>query len=91
MAITNEATWHSDGTVTLKRRSRLTGNVARMTFTATPEQFARWAGGLVAQEAFPHLDAGTREFIITGITPAEWAAAFPDDASASDDSEGDDK
>lgn len=33
-------------------------------------------GGLI-QECFPTLSADQREFILTGITPEEWAKAFP--------------
>jgi hypothetical protein len=30
-------------------------------------------------QAIPHLTADEREFIMTGITPEEWAKAFPDE------------
>ena len=32
------------------------------------------------QNVFPHLNAGQREFIMTGITDDEWEAAFKRDA-----------
>jgi len=32
--------------------------------------------GYLIQEAFPMLDADTRELIKTGITPTEWNAMF---------------
>lgn len=33
--------------------------------------------GVYLQEAFPFLSAGEREFILSGITPDEWAEIFP--------------
>ena len=35
----------------------------------------RYRGALI-QDAFPDLDADQREFLMTGITPAEWAEMF---------------
>jgi hypothetical protein len=31
------------------------------------------------QDAFPHLTPSQREFILTGISPEEWDATFPDE------------
>jgi hypothetical protein len=31
------------------------------------------------QNIFPQLSAGEREFLMTGITPDEWDAMFPDE------------
>ena len=39
-----------------------------------------WVGGKMIQDAFPMLTADEREFIKTGITPLEWAAAFGEEA-----------
>lgn len=33
-------------------------------------------GGPLIQDAFPNLSAGEREFLMTGVTPAEWANLF---------------
>ena len=41
-------------------------------------QQARAQGALI-QEAFPMLNADQREFILTGITPEEWAETFGED------------
>lgn len=38
----------------------------------TQEQLDLWENGLVAQKAFPNLNASQREFIITGCTDEEW-------------------
>ena len=36
-------------------------------------------GDILVQDAFPHLDVGQREFILSGITPDEWNNTFGDD------------
>jgi hypothetical protein len=60
----------------ITRISRLTGNIAIMDLPVTREQLAAWVNGELIQNAMPHLTADQREFILTGITPAEWQAAF---------------
>jgi len=56
----------------IRRQSPLTGKAAEWDLPVTPEQIARWKAGELAQEAFPHLTADEREFIMSGITPEEW-------------------
>ena len=58
------------------RTSRLTGNTSVMDLPITREQLAAWIDGELIQNAMPHLDADQREFVMTGITPDEWQAAF---------------
>jgi hypothetical protein len=58
------------------RTSRLTGNTSVMDLPITREQLAAWIDGELIQNAMPHLNADEREFIMTGITPAEWDAMF---------------
>jgi len=60
----------------ITRTSRLTGNTSVMDLPITREQLAAWIDGELIQNAMPHLNADQREFVITGITPAEWQAAF---------------
>ena len=60
----------------ITRRSPLTGKVHEIDLPITPEQFNRYTSGDLIQDAFPHLSAGMREFIMTGITPAEWNTQF---------------
>ena len=60
----------------ITRISRLTGNIAIMDLPVTREQLAAWVNGELIQNAMPHLTADQREFMLTGITPAEWQAAF---------------
>ena len=45
----------------------------------TNAQFAAYNAGALVQDAFPDLDADAREFLMTGITPEEWAETFPPD------------
>jgi len=58
------------------RTSRLTGNTSVMDLPITREQLAAWVDGELIQNAMPHLNADQREFVMTGITPAEWNAMF---------------
>jgi hypothetical protein len=39
----------------------------------TDEQMVAWRSGELIQKAMPHLSDDDREFIMTGITPEEWA------------------
>jgi len=33
-------------------------------------------GDILIQDAFPNLDAGQREFLLSGVTPQEWEETF---------------
>lgn len=54
--------------------SPLSGQTSVMELPITPEQLRRWEQGEFVQDVFPHLTADQREFLMTGITPEEWAA-----------------
>lgn len=58
------------------RTSRLTGNTSHWYLPITQAQLDAWVDGMLIQDAMPHLTADQREFMITGITPAEWNEAF---------------
>lgn len=59
------------------RTSALTGNTHTLDLDVTEDQFAQFhGGGALVQDAFPHLSAADREFILTGVTPEEWEAEF---------------
>ena len=45
-----------------------------MQFTLALQKWLKYEGFI--QDIFPSLDADTREFIQTGITPSEWAEIF---------------
>lgn len=40
------------------------------------EDFFDWRNGVLAQEAFPYLDADERELLISGICPSCWEGMF---------------
>lgn len=63
----------------ITRTSGLSGIVREMDLPVTEEQLARWEGGELVQNVFPHLDAGQREFLMTGITTEEWDETFAND------------
>lgn len=42
-------------------------------------RLSAWALGYLIQDAFPMLNADQREFLMTGVTPEEWAATFGED------------
>jgi hypothetical protein len=58
----------------ITRVSPFTGRKVTLQLPITEEQYTAWEGGVLLQDAFPHLSADDREFIKTGITPDE----FPD-------------
>ena len=58
------------------RTSPFSGNTNSMEIEVTQEQLSSWENGTLIQNAMPNLSADEREFIKTGITPAEWDSAF---------------
>tara|TARA_R110000744_G_scaffold158684_1_gene274671 strand:- start:348 stop:584 length:237 start_codon:yes stop_codon:yes gene_type:complete len=40
------------------------------------EGFARWQAGTLIQVALPDLSEDGREFLVSGLTPAEWDQLF---------------
>tara|TARA_R110002167_G_scaffold52997_1_gene152422 strand:+ start:569 stop:727 length:159 start_codon:yes stop_codon:yes gene_type:complete len=50
-----------------------------MELDVTAKQIVSWEKGEMIQNVFPHLTAGEREFIKTGITPDDWNKLFGDD------------
>lgn len=57
----------------IKRESMLSGIIHEMDLPVTNEQLAEWLNGSLIQNVMPHLTADQREFLMTGITPEEWA------------------
>ena len=78
-----EISYHRDG-VKFSRVSMRSGKMATIVIGLTMMQFTlalqKWLKreGYI-QDIFPTLDADTREFIQTGITPSEWAEMFAPD------------
>ena len=58
----------------ITKKSMISGTVRTKDIPITQRQYDHWIlHGLLIQEAFPHLSADDREFLITGITAEEWA------------------
>lgn len=66
-------------TMKVRRKSGLTGNTSIMEIAVNPMQIFAWQNGELIQNAMPNLSADEREFIMTGITPDEWASVFGED------------
>ena len=60
----------------ITRTSRLTGKTSVMDLNITQAQLDAWVDGELVQNAMPQLSAEEREFLMTGITPAEWNSVF---------------
>jgi hypothetical protein len=58
----------------IKKISPLSGTVNERDIDVTAEQIQWWHGGALIQDVMPNLSADDREFLMTGITPEEWAA-----------------
>lgn len=64
----------------IQRKSVLTGVVRTRNIPVNPEDLALWEAGFVSlQEAMPYLNDMDREFVLIGITPEEWNAAFAEE------------
>jgi hypothetical protein len=64
--------------VKIGRISAFTGARHTMELNIDPKAYDLWARGEgpLIQDAFPNLTAGEREFLMTGVTPAEWENLF---------------
>ena len=56
----------------IAKRSGLTGIVSSMDIAVSEEQLQAWEAGELIQNVMPDLTPVEREFIMTGITAAEW-------------------
>ena len=62
----------------IAKYSNLSGRLNEMDIPVTHTELRDWMeGDELIQDAFPHLTPEQREFLKTGITPAEWDAVFP--------------
>ena len=52
--------------------SMLTGHEHTMNLDVTIQQIKDWAEVTLIQDAMPYLNSIEREFIISGVTEAEW-------------------
>lgn len=58
--------------VKVTRKSPFSGKTNTINIDVTQAQLDAYEGGAFVQNAFPHLTADEREFIMTGITPDEF-------------------
>lgn len=66
----------------IRKKSMVSGKVHEMDLPITHEQFQEWFYNpkrRMVQDIFPHLSNEEREFLMTGITPTEWAQVIKDD------------
>ena len=71
----------AENLVRVTMRSMFTGRLSSMELPIREGQILFWqASGTPIQRVFPHLSADQREFLMTGVTPEEWAAEFGEDA-----------
>lgn len=56
----------------ITRKSSITGVEHTKQLSVTNEQIGAFYAGALIQDAFPHLSADDREFILNGITQDEW-------------------
>ena len=57
----------------ITRTSMFTKVTRTREINTTPAQLFAWHAGTKIQNAAPQLDADDREFVMTGMTPEEWA------------------
>lgn len=62
----------------LKKMSALSGKMNERELPIEEADYLAWKYNrrLLVQDAFPHLSADDREFLLTGATPEEWKEAF---------------
>ena len=63
----------------IERCSPFNGKTITKNIDITQAQLNAWRSGALIQDAFPHLNADDREFILTGITAEEWDEIFSDE------------
>lgn len=62
------------------KKSQLTGVTRTIDIpNLTEDQVNAWMSGTLIQKAMPHISEDHREFLMTGITPAEWDQVFGDE------------
>lgn len=66
-----------DGTVTFFKTCSVTGEEYSVTLSNQAFRLLMSPSRPPIQEALPNFTAEQREFLMTGITPAEWNKTFP--------------
>lgn len=70
-----------DGTIAVFGPCVITNKIYSV--TVSPSDLERFKAGSTAAQCFPYLQAGDREFLISGISDAGWRLIFPDDDNSS--------
>ena len=60
------------------RKSMITGIKSEMDLNVSEKQITLWMEGALIQNVMPHLSAGEREFLMTGMSLEEQAGVFKD-------------
>ena len=60
----------------IQKTSPITGEINVMEMTFNIADFRAWECGELIQNAMPYLSADEREFLMTGMTPEDWANTF---------------
>jgi hypothetical protein len=60
----------------ITRKSPFSKTEHTMEIDVRKSQLDSWVHGMHIQDAMPNVPAEQREFIMTGITPEEWAETF---------------
>jgi len=60
----------------ITKKSMFSGQAHTMDLPVTRAQLDRWQGGELIQTVFPFLSSSEREFLMTGVTSAEWDNEF---------------
>lgn len=70
----------------IRRQSVLTQQWHTMELPVTQEAVDAWRKhGRLIQDVFPHLTPSQRQFLMSGVTEAEWEKAFGDEANIDPD------
>jgi hypothetical protein len=56
----------------VNKESMFSGKSHEMEIDVTNKEIALWMEGSLIQDVMPNLTANEREFLMTGVTPAEW-------------------
>lgn len=71
----------------ITRTSVISGITRTFDIPVDPEDMAAYKNGTNIQYAMPYLSDNDREFILSGITPDEWDAAFAHTEDGDDEDE----
>ena len=63
----------------ITNRSQITGEIHTMDMIVDALDIEAWREGALIQDVLGYLSADEREFLMTGITPAEWTKFLGDD------------